>query len=351
MSLPALTELDLAALCGTVARLSRTRVTALEPLAGGRNSRVFRARLDDGRDVAVKVSFRHRSDPRDRIGVEFAALRLMWRHGFRDVPEPLAANRSAGVALYEFIPGAAPTQIRAADIDALVSFLARLRGLAKEPESQKLGPASEACFSVAEMVDVLHARRARLAAAEGRAKQLVALHKFLHDEFDPALDRIVRWSRAKLPSGAFTRELPQADRTLSPSDFGFHNAVRQREGGIVWLDFEYFGWDDPAKMIVDFLLHPAKPATAALKRRFASGVLARFADQPGLRRRAEAVFPLFGLKWCLILLNEFLPADLQRRQFARAANDRDLAQRRQLAKSRAMLRRIHQQYDCNPFRA
>ena len=349
MSLPAPTESPSADLRDTVERLSRARVTALEPLAGGRNSRVFRARLDSGYDVAVKVCFRHPNDPRDRISVEFDALRLMWKHGFRDVPQPLTANRGAGVALYEFIPGGEPGQIRTADIDALVDFLARLRGLAGQPDCRKLGPASEACFSVAAMVDVLRARRARLAAVEGSAKRLAALHKFLHDEFDPALELLVRWSRAKLPRGGFTRELPQADRTLSPSDFGFHNAVRQPEGGIVWLDFEYFGWDDPAKMIVDFLLHPAKPATAALKRRFATGIFSRFADQPSLRRRVEAVFPLFGLKWCLILLNEFLPSDLQRRQFARAANDRDLAQRRQLTQSRAMLRRIQQQYDCNPF--
>ena len=349
MSLPAPTESPSADLRDTVERLSRARVTALEPLAGGRNSRVFRARLDSGYDVAVKVCFRHPNDPRDRISVEFDALRLMWKHGFRDVPQPLAAHRGTGVALYEFIPGREPGQIRAADIDALVDFLARLRGLTEQPDCRKLGPASEACFSVAAMVDVLLRRRERLSAAEGSTKQLAALQTFLRDEFDPALALLLKWSRAKLPRGGFTRELPHADRTLSPSDFGFHNAVRQREGGIVWLDFEYFGWDDPAKMIVDFLLHPAKPATAALKRRFATGIFSRFADQPSLRRRVEAVFPLFGLKWCLILLNEFLPSDLQRRQFARAANDRDLAQRRQLTQSRAMLRRIQQQYDCNPF--
>ena len=351
MSSPAPTDSLSSDLLDTVERLSRAKVTSLEPVAGGRNSRVFRAQLDDGRDVAVKACFRNPNDPRDRAGVEFEALRLMWEHGFRDVPQPFALNRAAGVALYEFIPGAPPGTIRTSDIDALVDFLGRLRKLARQPECKIIGSASEACFSVAEVVEVLHRRRARLAAAEAGAKQLAALQAFLRDEFDPAWERIVRWSRVRLPRRGFARELPVADRTLSPSDFGFHNAVRQREGGIVWLDFEYFGWDDPAKMIVDFLLHPAKPATAALKRRFTAGILAHFPDQPGLRCRVETVFPLFGLKWCLILLNEFLPADLQRRQFAKATLDRDTTQRRQLAKSRAMLHRIQRQYDCNPFLA
>ncbi|MBI3875003.1 MAG: hypothetical protein HY300_03380 [Verrucomicrobia bacterium] len=349
MSTP--TEPFSAALRAIASRLLHARVTALEPVAGGRNSRVFRARLAGGRSVALKAYFRHRGDPRDRLGVEFGALRLMWRHGFRNVTEPLAADHRAGVALYEFIEGEKPGRIRAADIDALVGFLGKFRELAPLRESAKFGRASEACFTVAEMVEVLRRRRSRLDAAEGGAKNLAALRKFLAEQFDPALEHFARWSRGHLPRGAFDRELPLRERTLSPSDFGFHNALRRRDGGIVWLDFEYFGWDDPAKMIVDFLLHPAKPVPAALKRRFAAGILSHFADQPRLRRRAEAVFPLFGLKWCLIMLNEFLPADLQRRQFARAANDRDLAQRGQLAKARAMLRRIQRQYDCNPFLA
>ncbi len=345
------TEPSAAALRQIVARALGARVTGIEPVAGGRNSRVFRARLADGRSVALKAYFRHRGDPRDRLGVEFGALRLMWQCGFRNVPQPFAADRRAGVAIYEFIEGEKPGRIRAADIDALVDFLGKLRELALLRESAKLGAASEARFIVAEMVELLRHRRARLDAAEGGAKNLAALRRFLAEQFDPALEQFARWSRGHLPRGAFDRELPKRERTLSPSDFGFHNALRRGDGGIVWLDFEYFGWDDPAKMIVDFLLHPAKPAPAALKRHFARGVLARFADQPRLRRRAGAVFPLFGLKWCLIMLNEFLPADLQRRQFARAAADRDAVQQRQLAKARAMLRRIQRQYDCNPFLA
>ena len=59
---------------------------------------------------------------------------------------------------------------------------------------------------------------------------------------------------AKAPVEA---ELPVEQRTLSPSDFGFHNALRRPDGRVVFLDLEYFGWDDPAKMISDFLLHPA----------------------------------------------------------------------------------------------
>ena len=41
------------------------------------------------------------------------------------------------------------------------------------------------------------------------------------------------------------------DLQISPSDFGFHNALRTNTGP-VFFDFEFSGWDDPAKTIIDF---------------------------------------------------------------------------------------------------
>ena len=103
--------------------------------------------------------------------------------------------------------------------------------------------------------------------------------------------------------------LPDSSRTLSPSDFGFHNALKRPDGQIVFLDFEHFGWDDPAKMIADFLLHPHPDMAIgkSLKRRFIRRMLQCFEDQADLLQRVEIVYPLFGLKWCMIILNPFSP--------------------------------------------
>ena len=130
-------------------------------------------------------------------------------------------------------------------------------------------------------------------------------------------------------------------RTLSPSDFGFHNAIRRPDGMLDFVDFEYFGWDDPAKTIVDFLLHPGMQLDDALKRRFAAGVCAAFAELPALPARTRIVYPLFGLKWGLILLNDFLPERSGQAPGARPAA--------QLAKARSLVRRLAAEYADNPF--
>ena len=42
------------------------------------------------------------------------------------------------------------------------------------------------------------------------------------------------------------------ERCISPSDFGLHNAIRTA-ADIRFIDFEFAGWDDPAKALVNFI--------------------------------------------------------------------------------------------------
>jgi hypothetical protein len=98
------------------------------------------------------------------------------------------------------------------------------------------------------------------------------------------------------------------------------------------------------------LLHPAMALSESLKRRFVAGILSRFEDYGHLARRTEIVYPLFALKWCTIFLNEFVPDDLRRREFA-SKTDLDIGdlQARQLSKARRMLNKIMNEYESFPY--
>lgn len=117
----------------------------------------------------------------------------------------------------------------------------------------------------------------------------------------------------------------------------------------VFLDFEYFGWDDPVKMLSDFLLHPAMELTDELKRQFTAGVLRQCHRDRSLAERLVYLYPLYGLKWCLILLNEFLPEHFRRRQFAATLGDKDRVQEEQLAKARQKLQQVCREYEQFPY--
>jgi hypothetical protein len=126
---------------------------------------------------------------------------------------------------------------------------------------------------------------------------------------------------------------------LSPGDFGFHNAVRRPDGRLAFVDFEYFGWDDPAKMTADVLLHPGMRRTDAVSSRLSARLRAVFASTPGFEERLNVIFPLCTLNWALIMLNEFDPAHARRRDFA---GDADLAatRTRQLVRAETFLSHV-----------
>jgi hypothetical protein len=280
-------------------------VDAIDRLQGaGRNSRIYRVSRG-GESFAVKHYPPRREDPRDRLRTECEALALMRRHGIAVVPRPLASDTERNYALLSWVEGDAVDKAEEPDIDAAADFLARLHQLGDCADAQQQPLGSEACLSGVEIVAQLGRRLARLADVA---------------ETDPALaellDRIADWLlRTVLPEVtadyrrlgmSLARPLPTHLRSLCPSDFGFHNALRGT-AGLTFVDFEYFGWDDPVKLTCDFLLHPGMRLPGPLKRRFAAAALRIYGTDPTFALRLRLLYPLFVIRWCLILLNEFLP--------------------------------------------
>ncbi len=340
-----LSDLREAGLDATVAALAGAEVVALEPMTGGGNNRVYGVKLSDGRKVAAKCYPSQKEDPRDRLGVEFGGLDFLAQQGAGSaLPQPLAADSEAGVALYEWIEGEAvaatdPEARKLSDVDQALELLEKLHDLRLTPGARELPPGSDPCFSGADLVAGIAGRRSRLGEV---AEDNDSLRVFLSGKFDPALEgarqRAVRNYEAA--GMDFSAAIPEGERTLSPSDFGFHNARRREDGSLVFLDFEYFGWDDPVKMTADILMHPGMVLSAEEETKFRAGLTEINREDPAYGKRLSALWPLFGLRWCLILLNEFLPERWFRRVYADGGRDREAAQIRQLDKAEAMLRQV-----------
>ncbi len=319
----------------------REEARTFHKLKGGRNSQVFRVTCADGAKFAAKAYFQSDTDRRDRMGNEFRALRFLKVHGLRQIPAALAADETRRVGIYEYIEGQQLQAVGNGEIDQAVEFLGALQALASTGQAAHFPAASEACFSVGAILANLEGRFERLGRAAERHGELAA---FLREDIAPFRKTAEAWSGRIDPAS----EIPASERTLSPSDFGFHNALRVTGGRLVFLDFEYFGWDDPAKTICDFLLHPAMELAPALRARFLAGAFAAFGGARSLAERVPAVYPLFGLKWCAILLNEFTVEHLERRRFADGSPEA-WSGAAQLEKARRMLAGVMHDYrDLDP---
>jgi hypothetical protein len=281
-------------------------VDAVERARGfGRNSGVYRVR-QGGASYALKQYPPRRPGERDRAAIELGALRFMIDHGIASVPRPYAANSARGYALIEWIDGAAVTAPSAADIAAAAGFLAAIHALRHESGAMAQPLAAEACLSGGEIVAQIERRLVRLGAL---AAEEPALAAFLDDAYRPLLIRVAGWAQAGYAGRGLSFTLPVgiAARTLCASDFGFHNGLRRPSGELVFIDFDDFGWDDPVKLTADFLLHPGMQLSEKLKRQFAAAAEAIYQTDQSFAARLALLYPLFALRWCLILLNEFLP--------------------------------------------
>ena len=323
---------------GLLARIGVQAPFTLTRLPGGRNNRAYHV-TTSGQAFFLKAYFRHPEDPRDRLGAEFGFLQFAWANGIRCVPQPLAADAGGALGLYGFVPGTRLTQadVNAVAVDRALEFHAQLNRCRFSPEAQRLPDASEARFSMAGELELVELRVSRLQAVE--AEEALA---FIHGPFASvwARTREAFETAARQWGLAPDQELGVRERCLSPSDFGFHNALRTPDGALCFVDFEYAGWDDPAKLVADFFCQPALPVPLAFFDRFARAVAGGFDDPKFHRRRMELLLPVFQFKWCCILLNEFLPMPAERRNFGMGDGDMQARRARQLELARAALVRV-----------
>ena len=325
-----------AALVGGPVKISRLST-------GGRNSRIWRVDSGD-RAFALKQYPSRRDDPRDRLATEVGALRLMERHGIDTVPRVLGVDGERGYALLSWIEGRDVAEVSDADIDAAIVFLTAVHGLRAAPWAAEQPPAAEACLNGREIERQIQGRLTRLRDAARDEQELV---DFIDNSVAPRLAvESEKAHEAVTAAGlAFDAELPQEWRSLVPSDFGFHNSLRRPDGALAFLDFEYFGWDDPVKLTADIVLHPGRPLEPTQRQRFRQAATRLYGGDPAFAGRLSAYLPLFGLRWVLILLNEFIPERWQRRVQAGETGSWSDVKARQLAHARAFLATLSQKLE------
>ena len=117
-------------------------------------------------------------------------------------------------------------------------------------------------------------------------------------------------------------------------------SLRRPTGRLAFLDFEYFGWDDPVKLVSDFLWHPAVELDAAERAAFLAAAEATYGDDPAYAARRRAYAPLIALRWAAIVLNEFVPEVWKRRVYAGQTGAWADVKARQLAKAGGLLDRL-----------
>ena len=211
----------------------------------------------------------------------------------------------------EYLDGArfeAGTAIAREDVEQAAQFLRHLNADLTAARAKVTSPAAEGFPALTQHVENVDQRMADLS------------HTHLPAEFHATALKLMEttrktWGRvkssllARIAEGSIADALPERALCVSPSDFGFHNAMRCG-GKIRFFDFEFAGWDDPAKAVADFFLQPRIPVPAGLQALMEEAVAGGL-PAATLRARIAALRPVLHLKWATIVLAVLRPQRLE----------------------------------------
>lgn len=273
------------------------------PLTGGGNNRVFKVEFESRDPVIVKQYFSHTQDLRPRLLSEFSFLQHARESGIRNVPEPIAFSSELNAAVYSFVPGRAIQHSDISDdlIQAMIDFFLALN----KKKEKTLPVASEACLSINDYLVTVDRRLEGLQSCAMEA----SIASFLNDCLLP------KWTQYKTALSQVPFDKTQ-DFCISPSDFGFHNALMNSSNEITFIDFEYAGIDDPCKTVCDLFCQPKIPLPEAYFPLFAKAFSSVASDHESCLRRIHYLYPAIQMKWCCILLNVFTKVGKERRTFS-----------------------------------
>lgn len=320
--------------------LCKTAAVGVSAIEGGRNSRIYRA---ESNDQVFALKF-FRPDPdgkRERFEAETTALALFAEGGIEVTPRVIAKDKLNNCVLMEWIEGERIGHYGAEEIKASVAFIQAVHDIARKGSGQKIRKATEACLNGAE---ILHQISLRLNRLDTSKAEYPPLRVFIDEEFLTALNEVSDWSQKQYQCFRldFSKDIALEQQTLSVVDFGSHNTLR-KDNKFYFLDFEFFGWDDPVKLVADTLQHPGMTLDDDHKQMLFSSFMKIYGQDEMFLARLKLLYPLFGLKWCMIMLNLFLPG------YQQLAAKGVVTKEKQFERVRGLVKYIRENYQEFPY--
>ena len=268
----------------------------------------------------AKKYFNSTSDKKDRFQSEVLFFEYAKKCAPYFIPKIYAIDNASRIILFENIIGRSlkPEDINIESIISAAAFFSSLN----IPEFKfnlrnKINSAAEACFSINAHLDLVERRILNLEKVVAdnlkdiNATQTISL---IRGSFEKIKNHIMFYSKENMID--IDLEIQISDRVISPSDFGFHNCLKNENNELVFFDFEYSGWDDPAKVIGDFFNQLQVPVSEKYFDFFVNKAFENNLNKSELVIRAKLLLPLYKIKWACIAMNIFIPINLERRLFS-----------------------------------
>ncbi len=295
----------------------------------GGNNRVYK--IDsNGKKYILKNYFPSGSENRSRLISEFSFLKYGWECGVRTISKPVFYLPEENFGVFEFIDGRKleKNEVSQKYVKAAADFIVALNS--REHRASKtalsLPSASDAWMTFQQNFESIDKRVNRLLEIETDTDIHKKAVRFINSRLIPEWQK----HKKKIKDISWIEKEDIGHSIISPSDFGFHNAIIDQNNTLFFIDFEYAGWDHSVKMICDFFCQPETPVPMKYLNYFIDEM--NPVMHSSVSQKVTELLPLFRVKWCCIILNDFLRKEAERRNFAYEIENR---QEKQLVKAAA----------------
>ena len=297
--------------------INSSTVVDFSRISGGGNNRLFKAVTEKGNEFLVKEYF---PDDRKRLQREYGALKFLHNSGFNDVPTPYFADETQNYAIYSFEKGstADPKSFTNTEVESTVEFLNKLQSI--KPEKGVRNRFLDALFTSHSLDEYADTVLFKFGKFEESLKSKAVHPKVVKLAESYPMEEIVRGTIRKLRNASSTKKLfkpiKDEDMRLSSVDFGPHNMIMRKVNKPCFIDFEYFGWDDPVKIVANFLLHEgSKDIPDVQKLHFLDEYRKQSHLPSRVIERVDIAIQLAALDWVSILLWGVAPDRVASKKF------------------------------------
>ena len=303
------------------ARELGTTEKTLVRLKGGINNNVYRCG-DDQKYWIIKRYNQSQNSKHDRMQAEVEFLNYAREAVPGTTPEIIDIDHNYRCVVLEhlegthFPEGLTPTEDA---VKQALDFWEKLNSAVHNTKNKIKMEAAEGFLSLYEHIKNIKERLQKMEITN-LSEETKLKAKYILKRLDSEYERVLDSTSEIVEKGLIADEISSQERMISPGDFGFHNAIETKTG-IVFIDFEFAGWDDPAKTILDFTLQPKVP-TGLNAETIIQSLGKNYSKE--IKYRCKVLRPILRLKWYCIILGVLQPRRL--REIAKAAPERKVNQ-------------------------
>lgn len=274
---------------------------SISPVKKGRNNLVYLIKFKNKKYI-LKKYITKKNTTNDNFKTELKFYKIMKSLKINKVPSLISFNSKLKFIMLSHLPGNQIKRLNQNLIKQIIFFIFEINKIKLNKEI-KYQEASDSCFSIYDYILSVDNRINKLKKISKSLNQSSLLYKFTNKKIIPmwSVIRKETYLNAKKMKINIYRKIKKNEFILSPSDFGLHNMIKNRNN-VYFYDFEYAGWDDPVKLVMDFNCQPDYD----IKNNYKNKMFEIFNNNKSYIVRYNLLIKLNRLKWTCVILNNFV---------------------------------------------